>query len=167
MKKYLKLCILSLLIVTIPMVLTACKSAEEKVSEKAGEALVEQVTGAEVDIDGDEVKLETEDGSFVAGENLEWPGEVMGNLPVPKADISCVMKDNNSTICTVGLSNFEKAEAEKYFETLKGMGFKGGLTAVDADSLILTGTRDDGTSINFVYNPDPKEATIAFDRGEQ
>lgn len=61
--------------------LTGCGAAAEKAAEEATERAVEDATGgsAEVDLDGGEVQVDTEDGSFSAGSAEipeEWPDDV-------------------------------------------------------------------------------------------
>ena len=52
----------------------------KSVGDRIAEGIAEDMTGADVDIsgDGENVTIETGEGTFSAGENVEWPGECHG-----------------------------------------------------------------------------------------
>ncbi len=159
--------ILALLLFAVFMVgLLGCGSIEDKIAEKATEKIVEGATGAQVDIDNGGVKVEGEGGSFEAGENLDWPQDAMGDLPEPNATVTGVIKGGEES-CTVAFSGMAVDDAKDYMAALTEMGFKNGMNLADQESLMLTGARDDGSNVSFIYNITAKEGTIAYGKAVQ
>lgn len=150
------------LIVTIMFSLCSCGKIEEKIAEKSVEKLVENATGANVDITKDGGKIEVNGETMEAGENLPWPEEAMGELPKPKAKVTFVMAGDASKGGTVAVSELELNDAKQYAEKLKEMGFKNGMNLEDSDGIIFSGTTDKGEQVNFVYNLSAKEGTVAY-----
>lgn len=146
--------------------LSGCaKKLEEKIAEKTVEKMLENAVGGKVDITTDDgMKIQTEDGEMKTGENLEWPKEAMGDLPIPKAKVTFVMKDNNNKNCTVTLSELQPEDAKAFLEKLIDMGFKDGMNMQADDLLMYTGKRADGCAVNFTYNNGPKEGVLVFEQ---
>ena len=69
------------------LVATSCGAAAEKLSEEAAERALESASGGDVELDvsgeGDDftVNVESEDGSFAVGSDVEIPSELQ--IPVP------------------------------------------------------------------------------------
>ena len=69
------------------VVATSCGAAAEKLSEEAAERAIESAGGGDVELDvsgdGDEftVNVESEDGTFAVGSDVEIPSELQ--IPVP------------------------------------------------------------------------------------
>ncbi|WP_418790825.1 hypothetical protein [Phosphitispora sp. TUW77] len=154
--------ILALLIFTFLMFgLMGCGSVEDKAAEKAAEKIVENATGAEVDINEDGVTVDSEDSSLQTGQQLDWPEDDMGDLPEPKATITGVITVAQGA-CTVSFSKMTVNDAKEYMAELTKMGFKNGMNIADQESLALTGARDDGSSVTFAYNIPEQEGTITY-----
>lgn len=150
------------LLAAIIFSMCACGKAKEKITEKAMEKVVGDAIGGKVNITKDGGKIEVNGETYEAGENLDWPKDAMGELPEPKAKVTFVMKDDANMGCTVTVEEFSVKDAEKYLEMLKEKGFKEGMNISDEDGIMFTGKKDDGSVVNFIYNPDSKDGTIAY-----
>ncbi len=146
--------------------LLGCGSIEDKIAEKATEKIVESATGAQVDIDKGSVKVEGEGGSFEAGENMAWPQDAMGDLPEPKATVTGVIRAGEES-CTVTFTEMASDDAREYVAVLTEMGYKNGMNIADQESLMLAGTKDDGSSLSFIYNITAKEGTVTYGKTAQ
>lgn len=157
-------CLLAILMLAA---LVGC-GAKEKIAEKAAEEFIEGIGGGNVDIDGDNLTIEGEDGeNFAAGDNLSWPGDKMGDLPEPKASVSAVLNDDATQQCTVAYQGMEKDDAEAYVEKLKKLGYTGGMDLSDADMIMTSGYNSAGDKVDFIYNTTAKEGTISYARQAQ
>lgn len=90
-------------------------------------------------------------GTAQFGDNVPWPSDAMGNIPKPNANLTVVTKDANSKTCGVYFDSMSEGDANTYFDTLKGLGYKG-FEGKDTESITLIGTDSAGNSITFVYN---------------
>lgn len=155
-----------LLVVVLVLSFSGCSKITEKIAEKGMEKLVENATGAEVDISKDGAKIEVDGGSIQSGDNLKWPKDAMGDLPEPKAKVTFIMAGEAGKGGSVTISEFDEDDAKKYVEKLKDMGFKEVLNIQDSESIVFGGTSDNGAQVNFAYSPDSKEATITYGLGQ-
>ncbi len=157
---------LTMLILMMALLLAAsgCGAIKDKVSEKVSEGIIEGALGGKVDIEEGGSKITFEEGQMEVGEDLEWPKDAMGNLPVPKAKITFIMKDDSTGTCGVTLSEFALQDAKKYLEEITALGFKDGMNIKDETSFMYTGKRDDGSGILFSYTVEAKEGVISFEK---
>ncbi|MBU7006511.1 hypothetical protein [Phosphitispora fastidiosa] len=146
--------------------LLGCSSIEDKIAEKATEKIVEGATGAQVDVDKGSVKVEGEGGSFEAGQDMDWPQDAMGDLPEPKAAVTGVIKAGAES-CTVTFTEMVSDDAKEYIAALTELGYKDGMNIADQESLMLAGTKDDGSSVSFIYNITAKEGTVTYTKAAQ
>lgn len=146
--------------------LTGCGKVVEKASQKAIEKAVEEAVGGEVSIQEDGIKIESKDGTFESGGDLKWPADAMGDLPIPKANVTGIIKDNSNKGCTVSLTDFSIEDANAYLEKLKSLGYEDGFTMEDKEMMMYSGSKDDGSAITFAYNNVPKEGTIFYQGSE-
>lgn len=79
--------VLATALIGLALVATSCGAAVEKLSEEAAERALESASGGDVELDvsgdGDDftVNVESEDGSFAVGSDVEIPDELQ--IPVP------------------------------------------------------------------------------------
>ena len=79
--------VLAAAMIGLALVATSCGAAAEKLSEEAAERAIESAGVGDVELDvsgdGDEftVNIDSEDGSFAVGSDVEIPGELQ--IPVP------------------------------------------------------------------------------------
>jgi hypothetical protein len=97
--------------------------AKEKLEEKAGEALAENImedAGAEdVDFDGDTVTIKGEDGEEVVFGETEWPtSDLVMNVPEFKdGKVIAVMETNDSAM--ISLEQVAKEDFMDYLDEIK------------------------------------------------
>lgn len=86
---------MSVLALVLAFGLAGCKSVSDKIGEEIGEEIAGGVIGADVEVDGESVTLETEDGSVtMSGTEDTMPADFPSDFPVYKgADV-----DSTSTI---------------------------------------------------------------------
>lgn len=161
-----KKAVVVVLVVIMVLSLCACSKVADKIAEEGVEKLVENATGADVEISNDGAKIEVNGASIQSGEDLKWPADAMGKLPEPKGKITVVMIDDATKGGTVVLSEMEPDEGKQYAEKLKEMGFKDGMSIEDADGIFFGGTNEAGEQVNFSYNIDAKEGTIIYASGK-
>lgn len=151
---------LAVLVTLIMILSTGCGKVEEKVAEE----IIEQSVGENVDVDisGDNVSIESDDGIFKAGSDLEWPTDAMKDLPKPKAVVTGIMTADENNSCTVTFTDMDIEDAKDYAQQLSDMGFKNGMNIMDEDSIIVIGKRDDSCEASFIYNVISKEGTISL-----
>lgn len=99
--------------VALALVLTACQSAAEVISEQVIE---EAVGGGDVKIDTDsgEVSVETDDGSVTIG-----GGEVPDGFPIPFPDgyeVTAVFASDRSSTVSLSYANGDFATIEAFFD---------------------------------------------------
>lgn len=156
-----------LLIILMVLSVSSCSKVADKIAEKGVEAVMENATGADVDISKDGTEIKVDGGSIQAGDDLKWPKDAMGELPEPKGKITFVMVDEGKKGGTIALSDMEKEEAQKYIEKLKEMGFKDGMSMQDEEGYYFGGTKENGETVNFSYNIDAKESSLIFGIAQQ
>jgi len=149
-----------LLIVGLFFSLTACGKVSEKIAEKGVEKLVENQTGAKVDITKDGAKIQSEGQTMQVGEKLAWPKDAMGEVPEPKAQVTFVMNAGDKKGCTVAVSGLSNDDAKSYIAKLKEMGYKEIMTMQDKDAMMFAGEKDK-VNVTFTYNISSKEAQIS------
>ncbi|SCY76731.1 hypothetical protein [Alkaliphilus peptidifermentans] len=152
-----------LLVFIMVLSLAGCQKVDEKISEKVVEEIIGSATGGKIDIKKDGLKLETGDTEMEVGDELEWPVEAMGDLPVPKARFDFIMKNDENKSCTVTFKDLDEDDGRAYFDILVEMGFKGGTYLNTDDILMFSGSRENGTGVNYNYNPISKEGFIIFE----
>ena len=155
-----------LLMVVILFSLSACGKITEKIAEKGIEKLVEDKTGAEVDITKDGATINVDGGSIQSGEDLDWPKDAMGELPEPKAKVTFIMVNEANKGGSVTIADFDEDKAKQYVEKLKDMGFKEVMKMEDSESIAFVGTSDKGEQVNFSYSIESKEGVIIYGLGQ-
>lgn len=124
-KVYFLLPVLSLMILT----LTGCgKSLSRKASETAAEKIIEAQSGgkANVDFNGNNVKVETEQGKFEAGENVKLPSNFPDDVYIIDGNIKAVISDQSSQGQSISIEINKSAEEASaiYQEKLASAGWK-------------------------------------------
>ncbi len=148
-----------ILIVTIlfgmAMILGACGDKAED-ADRSGNPDVQ------ISQDGQSGTIKEGDSSLEYGKSMEWPKELMADLPEPKATITAVVKDDSTKACTAAFAEFAEDDAEAYVAKLKELGYESGMESADAESMIFNGESDNGAVV-FVYNVTAKEGTISYE----
>lgn len=152
-----------LLTATFSTLLTGCqKKAEEKMAEK----IIEDATGAEVDISGDTTTIKTEKGETKIGENQKWPKDKMGDLPELKANITMVMEDYDKekdiNLGMVYFDSLKKDDAEKYLGYIKELKYESFFEVFNDDGFIYSGKNEDGAEVVFSYTDDGGTGSLSY-----
>lgn len=154
-----------IVILVIALILGLCVSGCRKsVGDRIAEGIAEDMTGADVDVSGDgkNVTVETEEGTFSAGEDIDWPGDAMGNLPKPDAAIIGVV-DNGDQGCSVAFGEMSRADAEQYIESIKTLGYtESSMNMADDESIFYMGSTQDGTMATLTYTIETEEGMIVY-----
>ena len=86
----------------------------------------------------------------------------MGNLPKPDATITGVV-DNGDQGCSVVFSDMNKADAEKYVESIKALGYtENAMNMSDDESIFYMGSIQDGAMATLTYTIETGEGMIAY-----
>ena len=152
-----------LLTATFSTLLTGCqKKAEEKMAER----IIEDATGAEVDISGDTTTIKTEKGETKIGENQKWPKDKMGDLPELKANITMVMEDYDKekdiNLGMVYFDSLKKDDAEKYLGYIKELKYESFFEVFNDDGFIYSGKNEDGAEVVFSYTDDGGTGSLSY-----
>ena len=162
MKKYAYI----LIILVLSSLLTAC-GAKQKMEEKIAEKVIEQAIGnaADIDIDGDEMKIKTEEGEITFG-LTEWPdSQLCGRIPeLKKGKISSAM--NSEAYMLVIIEEVEEDDFMDYYNGIKGDFNQESYEAKSADSITYMGKSQEGISIMVSYEKGGKTATITASKEE-
>lgn len=95
-----------------------------------------------------------------------WPGELMGNLPVPECQVTGVTAyDANSMsgeLVIVQVAGMSKETAEKYVAQLTELGYVDGVSSTNGDKMIFSGTASDKAAVNFDYDAKTQGGNISY-----
>ncbi|MDI9494848.1 MAG: hypothetical protein QM227_01110 [Bacillota bacterium] len=154
-----------LIIITLLTLLTAC-GAKQKMEEKIAEKIIEQaIGGADIDIDGDEITIKSEEGDVTFG-STEWPdSQLSAKIPeFKKGNIVSVM--NSEAYMLVIIEDVEADDFMDYYNKLKGEFDKESYEAKSADTIAYTGKNEEGIGIMASYTVSDKTASISASTGE-
>ncbi len=145
-----------LLVLSMLLALAGC-NIKKKLSEKLAEQILEGNSGADVDIDGDSMTVEGEDGTTTTIGATKWPtSDFAKNIPEFKdGNITWVMESTNYLY--IMLDTVEQKDATKYLESIKAdynvepsdMTYDGGFTysAKNADGIPVWISFSDGSMV--------------------
>lgn len=150
MGKYFKASVMAVILLCMILILPACGVGKE------------QSDGNTVQSAGN---MQNEP-SVELGKELEWPKDMMGDLPEPKGKITAVIDDKTAKQCTVAFGEMSEEEAETYAKKIEELGYTGGMNLSDKDIISVNGENADGSKADFVYNITAKEGVISFQSGD-
>ncbi|WP_313340370.1 DUF6591 domain-containing protein [Sedimentibacter sp.] len=135
-------------------------------SKKITEKFVENVLGGNVDIDGDEVTIKSEEGDVTFGGN-EWPNSAIAKkIPEFKGGkISSAVKSDNYVLIIIEEAGEKDFKA--YYEKVKSDFSKDSYDAKFDDSISYTGSNDDGVTIIISYSTSDKSLSIQASQVEK
>lgn len=124
-----------------------------KVAKRVVETVVEQNTGAKIDInqDGQSVKIESDEGSVEIGKTTKWPEDIPADIPkFPAANIVGAVKTNESWV--VVFEEVEQKNVDDYVAQLESLGWE---TKVKLTSDVSVTQLEMGSlQIALAYEPD-------------
>ncbi|PKM94479.1 MAG: hypothetical protein CVU84_10455 [Firmicutes bacterium HGW-Firmicutes-1] len=151
------------LIISMLLMATSCGKIKDKIGEKFTEKVTEKVLGEDVEINGDGFKVNGEDGSFETGEDLDWPEDVMGDLPEFKGNITTLWKDEKS--CSIVFADGDEDDVKDYAEELEDIDFEDGIETDQDDIFMFSGTREsEGDTITITYSGTDDTVTIFYNK---
>lgn len=157
MKRKLTLIFILILVILAATTVGCKKKIEDKISEK----FVEQMTGANVDINKDTTTISTEQGETKVGENLEWPEDKMGSIPEIKASIIMIAEDKENNTIMIYFDGFKREDAEEYMEGIKELYRESTFESSGSDGIMYSGKNEDGAEVLFSHYNDGA-GTLAY-----
>ena len=162
MKKVLLLTSICLLV----LLLGACKSPGEKISEKIAEEMITEAIGEEVDFEEGTVTFESEDGEEVKIGGTEWPTDMIAEH-IPKLNAGEVTAAyNSSNSCMLTVENVNKEQFEDYLSGIKGKGFNENTLDISEGEYTHYYGENGEFGIQLTFDGATKEAGINFMRLE-
>lgn len=151
-----------LIIITLLSLFVGC-GAKEKMQGKIAEKVIEQAvgsSGAEIDIDGEEVTIKTEEGDVTFG-STDWPDSELSNK-IPKFNNGKIVSVMNSeAYLMVIVEEVEANDFMDYYEDAK-VEFNQESYETKSDGMIsYMGKNEDGISIVLTYNSEDKSVSIS------
>ncbi|NLL53267.1 MAG: hypothetical protein GX207_11860 [Peptococcaceae bacterium] len=163
MKKAFILCLI-LVLILIP---AGCKSPSEMAAEKLTEKVLEDITGGKVNVDGEKVTIETEDGSELSLGGNEWPKDKLGKA-IPKLDGKVTYVANSDALCMITVEGIKTAEFEKYLEKVKDAGYtQNEVSYSDSSSKAYMATNADDIAFQLTYLIESEEVTITVGKNQK
>lgn len=153
-----------ILLITLLLILSmvGC-GAKEKASEKISEKIIENSTGAKVDIDGDKMKIKTEDGTHVVTIGAtEWPESgLVANIPEFKeGKVSSVMNSENYVMIVT--EKVKQNSFKVYLDEIK-KDFSKNALEMNADGVITYGAESkNGNEVNVMLSYDSNEKMLSI-----
>jgi hypothetical protein len=96
------------LILALALGLVGCQSIDEKIGEEVGEEIAGGIVGADVEVDGEDVTIETDDGAVsISGDTRELPEDFPEDMPIyddSEVDSATSMSSGGSTTYYVNLT---------------------------------------------------------------
>ncbi len=102
-------------VIFICVLVTGCgKSASEKMAEE----IIEKQTGTDVDIEGEKVTIETEEGGKIVYGGTNWPESELGKrIPTLKGEIVSLVESEEYV--GIALENVSQTDIDAYINKLK------------------------------------------------
>ncbi len=149
-----------LIIIVLLSLFTGC-GAKQKMEEKIAEKVIEQAVGnADIDIDGDEVTIKTEEGDVTFG-STEWPDSLLSNkIPeFKKGKISSVM--NSEAYLMIIIEDVEQNDFIDYYEDINVKFKQESYETKSEDVIAYMGKDDEGISIMASYTVGDRTVSIS------
>ncbi|MCU0679487.1 MAG: hypothetical protein MUC28_03535 [Planctomycetes bacterium] len=151
--------LIMLLAAGLALTLSACGSPSKQASERIAEKAIEDATGgqADVDINNNEVNVETEEGSFRAGEEVDLPADFPSDVYVYGGTIKAVITNNNPKGHTVSIETADEAAKVKtaYEEKMREGNWD------------ITGTMDFGGTISLAGQKGDRNLSVMIGQNEE
>lgn len=140
----------------------------EKAGEQIAEKLLESGTGAKVDVDnnGENVKIETDEGSLEYGSNAEWPTDLPNNVPeITAGSVTAASKVNDAdsgSAWTISMADINKEEYDAYKKALSDAGWQEESSYTSTSSMSQYG--DGNYMVVLVHTQDDNILTISISK---
>ena len=164
--------LIAFLIVFLVVSVVGCgakQKMEDKIAESVTEGVINKALDGEgkVNIDGDKITVEGQDGEeFTFGE-VEWPGDgAAQKIPQPnKGKVVSAM--NAEEFCLITLEEVEAGVFENYLEDIKGEGFiNDSVEYTSGSSYTYSASKDENNKISLMYDSEAQSLTITYEISE-
>ncbi len=149
----------AIIIIVLLLISTAC-GTKQKMEDKLTEKIIEQAIGADVDIDGDEVTISTEEGDYSIG-STEWPStELSRKIPeFKKGKIASVM--SSEAYLLILIEEVDEKDFMNYYDDVKGEFNKESYETKTNDTIAYVANNDEGIVVMISYNAGDDTVTIS------
>jgi hypothetical protein len=150
-----------ILIVAVFLSLFSGCGAKQKMEDKIAEKIIEQAIGdADIDIDGDEITIKSQEGDVTFG-STEWPdSQLSGKIPeFKKGNIVSVM--NSEAYLLVIIEDVEADDFMDYYNKIKGEFDRESYETKSQDTIAYAGKNEAGINIVTSYTTGDKTASIS------
>lgn len=158
---------LAFIIVTITLIslLSGC-GAKQKMEDKIAEKIVETALGDNVNIDGEEVTIEGEEGSVTFG-STEWPNsDLAKKIPEFKnGKITSVM--NSEAYLFIIIEEVGVNDFMDYYEEVKAVYTEDSYESKFEDVISYSGSDKEGFTVVVSYSTEDKTTSIQASQAEK
>jgi len=158
-KQKLKLYGLLVMLPAMAITLAGCgKSVSQMIGEKVAQTAINSQTGgkANVDLSNNNVKVNSKEGSYEAGDNVKLPDGFPSDVYVIPGKIGSAITSASSAGFTISITTDKSVEeaAAAYQDKFKADGWK------------ITGTMNFGESSSVVAEKDNRTASVIISKGD-
>lgn len=149
-------------VVIVAILYVGQKFLARKIGEGIVEKTIESQTGADVDINGEGIKIENEEGTFEVNASAEWPADIPADVPeFTFGTITGVIKNSQQPQgWSVMAKDVTKENFDSYVEKLTGSGWVSKAQATSAGE--FQQLEKNGYSLNLAFDPSSNGFTLAL-----
>jgi len=150
------------------LVISGASGCEKKIAEKITEKAIEGASnsGVDVDLDNDQITINTNSGSFQAGENVTLPDNFPSDVYVIDGDIQSAITsaENGSFSVSIESSDSVSEVQAKYTQQMADEGWTSSLTMNYGDSASLGFTKGETRTATIIIaaNNDTNKTTVSI-----
>ena len=153
MKKILIMILMMLLAVSL-VGCGAKKKMEEKIGEAITEKMFEEAGGGDIDIDGDEITITTEDGNTATFGKTEWPtSDLAKSIPkLGSGNVISVMEMDDYVL--ISLEETPEKEFTDYLDKIKDTFTEDSYDIKSEGYVSYGGGNGEGVTVTIIYGAD-------------
>ncbi|NLZ82501.1 MAG: hypothetical protein GX915_02420 [Clostridiales bacterium] len=153
MKKILIMILMMLLLVSL-VGCGAKKKMEEKIGEAITEKMFEEAGGGDIDIDGDEITITTEDGDTATFGKTEWPtSDLAKSIPkLGSGNVISVMEMDDYVL--ISLEETPEKEFTDYLDEIKDTFTEDSYDIKSEGYVSYGGGNGEGVTVTIIYGAD-------------
>lgn len=159
-----------LLSLVIVLSLAGCgvkEKIEAKVSDAIGEKVLEDISGGNVDISGDTVKIKGDDGTEVTFGSTKWPdSDLVKNIPEFKEGTIVSVMDSESFSMII-IEKVNEKDFTSYFDNIKKNFTKDAFEMSANDVISYGASNEKGFNIQISYEYAKETLSISASKAEK